>query len=245
METNVNYTIAGMFVITLVSIIIFAIIWLSAGFSFVQYDTYQVNMNEAVTGLNVDAQVDYNGVTVGKVAKIAINPHNPRLVELLLKIKHDTPITEGTRAKLDVRPLTGVASVALEDQGLNMTPLRKLPHQPYPVILTTPSIYLRLDAVFTQITHSFHQMSEDFQQITASVEKLLDKDNLHSFKETLHSAQNMMHLLELQTVPSANQTVTNMATITGNLSEISAEIKQNPAVLIRGQTQPPLGPGEQ
>ena len=44
METNVNYSIVGAFVIVLTAAIVVAIIWLSAGLSFEGYTTYKIYM---------------------------------------------------------------------------------------------------------------------------------------------------------------------------------------------------------
>ncbi|HLB58170.1 MAG TPA: MlaD family protein [Gammaproteobacteria bacterium] len=238
METNVNYTVVGTFVITLTALIIFGIIWLCSGLSFQTYSTYQVYMKESVSGLNIDAPVLYNGVNVGTVSDVEIDKKNPHLVSLLLKIKSDTPITEGTRAKLNVRSLSGIAYMELEDKGTNMNRLRALRGQPYPVIATTPSLFLQLDA-------ALKQLSDSFRQVADSMSKLLDKDNLRSIKTLLQSSVNVMQLLQTQTLPATNQAMNNLDALTLNLSRISAEIAQNPAVLIRGKTPVAPGPGEQ
>src|SRR3990167_1857409 len=113
METNVSYTIVGAFVITLLTAMVLAIIWLSSGFSFDQYTTYLVYMQESVSGVSVDSQVEFNGVNVGTVKSISLNHKNPQLVELLLNIKKDTPVTRGTVATLNSRGFTGIAYLAL------------------------------------------------------------------------------------------------------------------------------------
>ncbi|OGT45864.1 MAG: hypothetical protein A3E83_00610 [Gammaproteobacteria bacterium RIFCSPHIGHO2_12_FULL_41_20] len=238
METNINYAAVGIFVIALLASIIFAIIWLSSGlYTGIQYKTYAVYMKESVSGLGLDAPVEYNGVNVGNVTSIQIDHHNPRLVELLLKIENDTPVTRGTRAKLDVRALSGIAYIQLVDKGADMSPLIKFPGQPYPIINTTPSLLVRLDTALTQISNNFHQLSD-------SVRELLDKDNLRAFKEILRSSQETIQLLETQTIPVTNQVMSNMDTITDGFADVLAEIKQNPSLLIRGKQQIPFGPGE-
>lgn len=237
METNVNYTLIGIFVISLISFLILSVIWLSAGFSSNTYVIYQVNMTEAVSGLNSDAPVEYNGVNVGSVKSIQINFQRPRIVELLLKIKSNTPITQGTRAKLDVRSLSGAAYIALEDKGKNLTPLRAQAGQPYPVIETLPSIFMRVDSALTQLNNNF-------QAVTDSLQALLNNQNLRSFKQLLEGSQNTVHLFETQTIPEINQAIINLNAITHDLSDVAFEMKQNPAILIRGKQQPALGPGE-
>ena len=74
METNVNYTLAGVFVISLITAIVIGVIWLSSGFGSGQdYALYNVFMNESVSGLSADGPVEFNGVNVGTVSAIKIS----------------------------------------------------------------------------------------------------------------------------------------------------------------------------
>lgn len=237
METNVNYTAVGAFVILLFAFIVLAIIWLSAGFSTLQYTTYKVYMKEAVTGLSIDSSVEYNGVNVGSVSSIKIDLKNPHFVELLLRIQADTPITAGTRAKLNVRTLSGTAYMLLEDKGDDMTPLKALPDEPYPIIATEPSLFLRLDTALTQL-------NDNFRKMTNSVQGLLSEKNLHLIQELLSTTQGAMLQLQSQTIPATNQAAVDLSELINSLSNLTQEIEQNPAMLIRGKGQPVLGPGE-
>lgn len=272
METNVNYTIVGLFVISILTMITLAIIWLSAGLSLHPYSTYEVYMTESVSGLGLDAPVEYNGVDVGTVKSIELNRKNPRIVELLLSIRSDTPITQATRATLTTRGLTGVAYLALKDQGTDLTPLKPYPGQRYPVISTAPSIFMRLDTALERLSHNVHE-------VTQSIQSLLDEENLRSIKQILLNVQTItgtlsvnskemstilqntskaseqftpllqsstatMQILQTQTLPAASQAMSNLANATQNLSQISNELKQNPAMLIRGKEPNTLGPGE-
>jgi phospholipid/cholesterol/gamma-HCH transport system substrate-binding protein len=272
METNVNYTIVGAFVITILTGIILAIIWLSSGFSFEQYNSYMVYMQESVTGLSINSTVEYNGVQVGMVNKISINQQNPRQVEVLLSIKNDTPITQGTVATLTSRGITGISFISLKDNSSNLQPLVALPGQKYPVIKTAPSIFMRLDTALNLLT-------ANFSKIGNALEKLLNPENQQSIQEILinlkeitgtlalnnqrlnailentarasqqlmpliNSSNSAMRMLETQTLPSAYRTMNNLDDVSRSLAEISAEIKQNPSILIRGKATPTLGPGE-
>jgi phospholipid/cholesterol/gamma-HCH transport system substrate-binding protein len=60
----------------------------------------------------------------------------------------------------------------------------------------------------------------------------------------LQSSQEMMRNLSMQIIPAASQALHNLDVMTANLSVVSREIKENPAVIIRGKTEQPLGPGE-
>lgn len=246
METNVNYTIAGLFVISLITAIVFSVIWLSSGFgSEGDYTFYNVFMKESVSGLVTDGPVEFNGVNVGTVTNIKISHKNPKLVELLLKIKNDTPVTVATRAKFGVRALSGIGYILLEDKGTDMRPLKKSPDQEFPVIETVPSLLVRLDTTLTQL-------SGNFRDLTHSMQSLLDKNNLQSVKEilastnaTLSATKTTFQLLEARTIPLANQAISSLEMVTRDLSAVSAEMRQNPAILIRGKAPSlKLGPGE-
>lgn len=259
METNVNYTVVGAFVIALIMLIIIVIVWLSTGFSFQRYSVYRIFMSEAVSGLALNGPVEFNGVNVGRVNSIKIDKKNPKLVELLISIKSDTPVTRGTRAKLDFKALSGIANIALIDRGEDLRPVSLYSKQGYPVIPTSPSIYVRLDTTLKQLTTAFQQISSSFKQISTSVNALLDKENLHSIKETLinlrqatkelspflTNGKNALHLIEKETIPATNQAMHSFESLGNNLTNTSTEIMENPAIIIRGKQPHELGPGEQ
>ncbi|HSW68908.1 MAG TPA: MlaD family protein [Gammaproteobacteria bacterium] len=265
MDTKVNYALVGIFVISLVAAIVLSIIWLSSGLSVEEYSTYQVNMQEAVTGLSIDATVEYNGVNVGSVKSISINKEDPRCVLLLLNIHDNTPITYGTVATLATRGLTGITYIALKDKGEDLRPLRKLEGQQYPIIKTAPSLLLQLNTGLQKLTESLSQVSTTFKN-------LFDQQNLSSIKEILINMRiisaniaannaklnsilentsiaskrfpGMMQTLEMQTLPETNRIINNLNALTDNLMGLSLELKNNPSLLIRGKQPRTLGPGE-
>ena len=272
MDTKVNYAIIGAFVITLTAAIIFSIIWLSSGFSNQTYATYQVDMQEAVTGLNREATVEYNGVNVGSVQSIKLNKQNPKSVELLLSINSDTPVTQGTVATLSTRGVTGISYISLKDNGNDLRPLKALQNQKYPIIKTAPSIFLQLDTALQKITFSMKQVSETFKQLfdnenLLSIKQILVNTNMITYsiaannakinailKNTelatarfpllLQSSTRTMQTLQTQTIPDANRMIANLNHMLDNLTLLTSELQQNPSVLIRGKEPPPLGPGE-
>jgi len=178
METNVRYTVAGVFVLVMLAFIILGTIWLSAGFSTEKYNYYLVYMKESVSGLTLDSSVEFNGVDVGTIDQININKKNPQLVELVLKVKDTTPVTMGTKAKLGVRALSGMTYILLEDKGDDKRPLLAKKGEPYPVIDTTPSILIRLDTIMTQMSSSFREISNSFKS-------LLSRENLQAIRRLL------------------------------------------------------------
>lgn len=272
METNVNYTIVGAFVIVLLSAIVLGIIWLSSGLTTRTYTVYQIDMKESVSGLSIDSAVEFNGVNVGSVRAIDIASEDPQTVVLLINVESNTPVTAGTVASLTSKGLTGVSYVALTDKGLNKKRLVAAPGQDYPIINTVPSLFNRFDTAIVKLT-------DNVQKVTETVEKLLDQDNLLSIKETLinmreftqsmvsneteivsilkntatvsaqfpallKQSSSVVQAVNMQTLPALNQAMVNLQQVTQNMVAVTHELKQNPAMLIRGRTPQPLGPGE-
>lgn len=272
MDTNVNYAAVGAFVISLITALILAIIWLSSGFTIETNKTYKVYMQESVSGLSIDAPVEFNGVSVGSVKSVSLDKTNPQLVELLLNINANTPITQGTVATLKSRGVTGITFMALTDKSEDMRPLTVMKGEKYPVIPTAPSLFTRLDTALSSLSDNLHDVS-------VSVRELLDKENQKNIKEILmnlsevtsslaknnarmteimsntekaskeffplmRSSTDAMRMFQLQTLPATYQLLTNLDTITRSLTGVAAELQQNPSILIRGVQRQANGPGE-
>lgn len=236
MKKKLNYATIGSFVVVLLALLIIMIIWLSAGFTRKHYNRYMLYMNESVSGLNIDSPVKYNGVLVGYVKKITLNPRNPQQVELGVNIEEGTPITEDTRATLNVQGLTGVASIELKNIGSSTTRLVAHDNQKYPVIKTAPSLFNRLDATLTTLSHNISEVSKN-------IDTTFNAENQKALKEVLQNLNTITASMAMS-VPAANQTLNNLQTASDNLVTLSSEIKQNPAIILRGQASPQLGPGE-
>lgn len=272
MDTKVNYAMVGTFVITLVAAIVLSIIWLSSGLNVEDFKTYQVNMQEAVSGLSIDATVEFNGVSVGAVKSIKIQKNDPRSVELLLNVRKDTPITYGTVATLATRGLTGITYIALKDKGEDLRPLKRAKGEENPIIKTGPSLLLQINKAVQKLANSLGQVSTTFKS-------LFDDQNLLAIKETLvnmreitanlaannkkldailentsiasqrlpaliQSSQQTLQTFESQTLPQTNRIIANLDTIADNLTGLSSELRDNPSILIRGKQPRALGPGE-
>jgi phospholipid/cholesterol/gamma-HCH transport system substrate-binding protein len=210
-----------------------------------------------IRDIYVDSAVEFNGVDVGTIKSITLNDKNPQLVELLLNVSTKTPVTEGTTATLTTKGLTGTAYISLQDKGLDTRPLVIMEGQNYPVIKTTPSLFLRLDTALNDLSTNMHQVAN-------SIKSVLDPENQRMLKDTLKNMDHLSATLSgnsqymsaiLHNSAKASQqfpgllqdgsnTMMNLNNTANNFSTLSSEIKQNPAVLIRGKAPQPLGPGE-
>ena len=169
----------GIFVLLLSAILIAALLWLASGGTLQKkYDLYLAIVEESVAGLNLNAPVKYNGVDVGKVKKIQLDPNNPERVRLIFAIESGTPIKVDTVAVLKTQGLTGIAYVELDGGAQNAAPLVATGDQQYPIIQTKPSLSTRLENILTTVLAKLDKTS-------SNVDSLLSRENQEAFKSIL------------------------------------------------------------
>ncbi|HJV26591.1 MAG TPA: MlaD family protein [Aromatoleum sp.] len=122
MENRAHALAAGLFVLILGAAVLGALWWFSDGRES-QQRVYILESTGNVTGLNIEAQVRYRGISAGKVSQIRIDPQDPRKILVTIRMRSDIPLTRGTRANLAYQGVTGLAYVQLQDRGENPEPL--------------------------------------------------------------------------------------------------------------------------
>lgn len=74
---------------------------------------YYTSFEESVTGLEPSAAVRYQGLRVGRVDRLQVDPDDPAKIRVTLSLGPDTVLYEGTHAVLDMSGLTGLKTVNL------------------------------------------------------------------------------------------------------------------------------------
>jgi len=175
----VNYAVVGAFVLVLGAVLIAGVLWLAAGGAFQkQYDMYLAIEEQSVAGLNLNAPVKYNGVDVGKVRGIWLEPGNPQRVNLLFAIERGTPIKKDTVAVLKTQGLTGIAYVELSGGTRDSPPLTATAGSEYPVITTKPSLSARLENVLSTVLAHVDSTS-------TNINSILSDENRAAFKNAV------------------------------------------------------------
>ncbi len=177
MESRINYTLVGLFVVLLLAGLIAFAFWLGKYGGKQEYNYYHVYMSESVFGLSTDASVKYRGVEVGTVEHIDLNPKNSEEVELLLKIKHGTQIKVDTTATLKSFGITGLAFIELTGSNKDAPLLRKTGDK-IPVIPASPS-------TFAQIDESLSLLAAKSALALDKFDRLLSEKNLQNIEDIL------------------------------------------------------------
>lgn len=184
MESRVNYTAVGIFVILFGICLVAFAFWLGKhNQDDAKYRRYKVFITESVSGLAPEAAVKFHGVDVGKVESIQINPRNSEEVELTLKIKKSTPIKTDSRAILKFYGITGLAFIEIAG-GSKSAPLLSEDDDAIAIIPSSPSLIQRLD--------------ESLSNVASKLSKTLDHaDRLFSDQNVENVSHSLEHLRSL------------------------------------------------
>jgi len=187
MEPKVNYTLVGLFIVLLGAATLTGVLWLSRTDYRGLYDRYYTFMDESVSGLSRDSYVKYQGVEVGRVKEIALDPNNPEQVRLGLDLVRGTPVKENTVAVLETQGLTGITIVNLRGGSRASPLLSAKPGERYPIIKSEPSFYAQLSGSLARLTtnEQIPALLANLTNLTQDARSLLDGQSRADLKRTL------------------------------------------------------------
>ena len=199
MEPKVNYVVVGLFLVLLGAATVAGVLWLSQTDYRGIYDRYYTFMDESVSGLSRDSYVKYQGVEVGRVKEIALDPKNPEQVRLALDLVRGTPVKEDTVAVLETQGLTGIAIVNLRGGSRASPFLKAKPGEHYPVIQSQLSFYAQLSQNMSRFmtNQQLPALLANLNNLTQDARSLLDAKSRADLKRTLAALAQVTQTLAL------------------------------------------------
>jgi phospholipid/cholesterol/gamma-HCH transport system substrate-binding protein len=137
MERNANYALVGLIsAIISIGLVVF-VVWLAGHGLSRDLDKYNIVFQGPVRGLSQGAEVHFNGIKVGDVKRIYLDPKNATLVIAEAEITSDVPVRADSVATLEPQGITGVNYIQI-GAGTPSKPLLKtiVPDGVIPVIHT-------------------------------------------------------------------------------------------------------------
>ncbi len=113
METRARYVLIGLFALAVIVAGFSFVYWLENKSGLDQSTAYQVRFEQPVAGLQVGSSVVFNGIRVGEVTDLRLDPGDPRRVTASIAVAAGTPVRADTKVDVDFQGLTGVATIAL------------------------------------------------------------------------------------------------------------------------------------
>lgn len=185
METKAHHVLIGAFTLVVIAAAVVFALWLARTSVNRQYHYYDIVFTESVTGLSKGGAVQYNGIQVGEVSQLKLDPRDPRKVVARVRLAADTPVKMDTRAKLGLLGLTGVAFIQLTGGKPESPPLLPTPDNPVPQIPSESS-------ALSQLLNSGADIVTTLNGILAKADSLLSQQNIDRINRTLEHLDQTM-----------------------------------------------------
>jgi phospholipid/cholesterol/gamma-HCH transport system substrate-binding protein len=201
MERKAHYALIGLFTFAVVAGAFGFIFWLHHSSGKKQAVSYRVIFDSSVSGLQVGGNVLFNGIRVGEVTSLRLDPDKPNQVSAMLAVNKSTRIRSDTRVGLEFAGLTGVAAVSLKGVSAK-TPLIEREEGEPPTLKADPSasqdmmqaardVLNKAEEVIAANQDALHQAITDIATFSASLAR--NSDNVDSIvrdaKETMSNAR--------------------------------------------------------
>ncbi len=210
METRANHVLIGGFVLLAVFALLGFVVWLAKVEIDRQFTTYDIVFDTAVSGLSVGGDVRYNGIPVGTVQLIRLDPDDPGKVRVTVEIDGDTPVKTDTEATLELQGITGVSFIQLTGGSPEASPLTASAGAERPVIASRPSAFQELFAGAPELINRITILVAEFQ-------KLVDEDNRKAIATVLANTAALTTRLERRG-PEIEEIITNVNQTSEDLS---------------------------
>ncbi|MHA6162737.1 MlaD family protein [Pseudomonas sichuanensis] len=190
METRAHHVLIGLVTVLVVAGAMLFGLWLTKSSVDDTFKDYEVVFNEAVSGLSRGSPVQYNGIKVGDVSTLRLDPKDPRRVLARIRLSADTPVKEDTKAKLTLAGVTGNSFIQLTG-GTPESPALKGQDGKLPVIVASPS--------------PISQLLNDSSDLVTNINLLLHNANQMFSENNIEHLSNTLANLDQTTGAFANQ----------------------------------------
>lgn len=204
METRASHILVGSFVLAFLAGLIAFAIWIAKVDLDAEYRDYDIYFDGSVSGLYKRSIVYYLGIPVGDVRDITLAPNDTQKVRVVIRLRAEVPVTEGTTARLEFQGLTGVAYIELKGAPKGGKQIVAAAGQPRPVIEAEASPLL-------EFYESAPNLINEAIRAIVQVQKLLSDDNIADVSSILKNA---------------DQVAGNLATGTEEIDQLVADARQ-------------------
>lgn len=137
METHARHIIVGAFTILVVAAGFLFVFWLHGFSNGADLTLYRIRFEAPVIGLRPGVAVLFNGLHVGEVTAVRVDPMAPKNLMARIAVDATTPIRQDTRVGIDAQGLMGGATVSLTG-GASTEALKHGADGEPPLLIATP-----------------------------------------------------------------------------------------------------------
>jgi phospholipid/cholesterol/gamma-HCH transport system substrate-binding protein len=181
METRARYALIGLFMLAVIIASFAFVYWLENKGGFGERTAYQIRFGGSTSGLLVGSSVLFNGIRVGEVTGLGLDPEHPEQVVATIGVDPGTPIRSDTQVGIETQGLTGGAVVTLRGgsataeavppQGVLMAP----PQAGQDWTQAARDAFQRVDDVLAQNSDALHSAITNIDTFAGALARNSDK----------------------------------------------------------------------
>jgi phospholipid/cholesterol/gamma-HCH transport system substrate-binding protein len=171
----------GFFTLLVVGAALLFALWLGKSHSDTQFHVYDIVFQEAVSGLSKGSTVEFNGIKIGDVSGLRLDPQDPHRVIARVRVDSTAPVRSDTQARLMPAGITGISIIRLSS-GSDPNSVLLPPGDEVPEILATPS-------PFTKLLSEGEDVMLNANGVLYRMRELFSEDNLASIGRMLKNLE--------------------------------------------------------
>jgi phospholipid/cholesterol/gamma-HCH transport system substrate-binding protein len=184
MEIRARYIQMGAFTLAVIVAGFAFVYWLNNAGGLRERALYRVRFDGSVSGLLAGSAVLFNGIRVGEVSGLQLNPDSPRQVQATISIDRRAPVRADTAVTIDFQGLTGSPVIALTG-GVSKSPLAAAKGE-MPILVADPAagqsmtqaardVLRRFDAVLAENAKPLHDMIGNLSKFSDALARNSDR----------------------------------------------------------------------
>jgi len=214
METKANYLMIGGFVLGVLALAFIFVFWmtnLSGGGK-----RYFIVFDGSVAGLTTGSSVGFNGIKVGEVQSMQLDPADARKVQVLISVHADTPVRENSHAGMQSLGLTGGTGIQISAGTPDSPFLVASAENPIPVIAADRGEGQGLLDAAPAVMNNANALLLRLNDLVA--------ENQESIHKTLTNVENVTTMLD-QRKGDISKTITNVQEGAQSFKDLSGKLE--------------------
>ena len=196
METRANYMVIGLFTLAVVFGVFGFVYWFQNIGGTGERAVYRVAFEGSVSGLRTGGSVLFNGIRVGEVTGLQLNPQKPEQVVATIAIDKSVAVRPDTQIGMEFQGLTGIAALSLK--GGNPASPALVGNKDNPPLLAAPpnatadvtqaarDVLRKVDDFISENQKAFKSAVENIDKFSGALARNSDKiDNITSGLQNL------------------------------------------------------------
>lgn len=222
MERDAHYAAVGIATVALLLALAVFTIWLARLQFNDDYDVYDIVFYGPVRGLSEGGEVHFNGIRVGEVTALNLDPEKGDQVIARVRLNGTTPVRVTSRAQLEPQGITGLNYIQITAGEASSALLKaQYPENVVPVIQSQPSPIAELlsgsGTVLAQTVDALNRIN-----------RVMSDDNIRSFSTSIKNVEGLTAELEARKgmFQQLEETITKANAAVGEYQALGVSARQ-------------------